>query len=309
MTLTARESGGAVAIDVADLGSAEVVWPAPAATPGRLGLVMARALAASQDGRLLLSSDSSGTRFTFLVPAAEPESGDHTICGGVTRLTDMRAVRSLSGLAAQHGGMTTANVTTTSRQMLNKVPEVTVYFWIIKILCTTVGRELRRLHQRDPRLRPDQHHAALLRGAGRRAGRPVPAATATCPGIYWLAVVLISVVGTLLTDNLTDAPRRAAVDQLDRVRGAARRGLRHLVRPGAHAVDPHDRHHPARGLLLADRAGHLRPRHRGRRLDPRADRLVARRVGPAAARPDPRRPRRLEAGRRPGAVASGWPTS
>ncbi len=25
------------------------------------------------------------------------------------------------------------------RQMLNKVPEVTIYFWIIKILCTTVG--------------------------------------------------------------------------------------------------------------------------------------------------------------------------
>jgi uncharacterized membrane-anchored protein len=23
--------------------------------------------------------------------------------------------------------------------LLNKVPEVTVYFWIIKILCTTVG--------------------------------------------------------------------------------------------------------------------------------------------------------------------------
>ncbi len=25
------------------------------------------------------------------------------------------------------------------RGMLNKVPEVTLYFWIIKILCTTVG--------------------------------------------------------------------------------------------------------------------------------------------------------------------------
>jgi uncharacterized membrane-anchored protein len=25
------------------------------------------------------------------------------------------------------------------RQLLNKVPEVTLYFWIIKILCTTVG--------------------------------------------------------------------------------------------------------------------------------------------------------------------------
>ena len=23
--------------------------------------------------------------------------------------------------------------------MLNKVPEVTVYFWVIKVLCTTVG--------------------------------------------------------------------------------------------------------------------------------------------------------------------------
>ena len=24
-------------------------------------------------------------------------------------------------------------------QMLNKVPEVTIFFWIIKVLCTTVG--------------------------------------------------------------------------------------------------------------------------------------------------------------------------
>ncbi|MEO8457909.1 MAG: hypothetical protein ABI559_08865, partial [Chloroflexota bacterium] len=26
-----------------------------------------------------------------------------------------------------------------NREMLNKVPEITLYFWIIKILCTTVG--------------------------------------------------------------------------------------------------------------------------------------------------------------------------
>ncbi|CAN5442058.1 hypothetical protein BH10ACT10_BH10ACT10_15310 [soil metagenome] len=25
------------------------------------------------------------------------------------------------------------------RTLLNKVPEVTLYFWVIKILCTTVG--------------------------------------------------------------------------------------------------------------------------------------------------------------------------
>ena len=34
--------------------------------------------------------------------------------------------------------MTTRN-STFAATMLNKVPEVTVYFWIIKILCTTVG--------------------------------------------------------------------------------------------------------------------------------------------------------------------------
>ena len=32
-----------------------------------------------------------------------------------------------------------ARVTPGLAQMLNKVPEVTLYFWIIKILCTTVG--------------------------------------------------------------------------------------------------------------------------------------------------------------------------
>ena len=29
--------------------------------------------------------------------------------------------------------------TTTARRMLNKVPEVTLFFWVIKIMCTTVG--------------------------------------------------------------------------------------------------------------------------------------------------------------------------
>ena len=72
VTMTARESGGAVAIDVVDRGTADVVWPAADAATGHLGLVMARSLAESQNGRLVLSSDASGTRFTLLVPAVEP---------------------------------------------------------------------------------------------------------------------------------------------------------------------------------------------------------------------------------------------
>ena len=34
---------------------------------------------------------------------------------------------------------TTTRERTLTRHLLNKVPEVTVYFWVIKILCTTVG--------------------------------------------------------------------------------------------------------------------------------------------------------------------------
>ena len=35
--------------------------------------------------------------------------------------------------------MTSTKRAPTGRLLLSKVPEVTVYFWIIKVLCTTVG--------------------------------------------------------------------------------------------------------------------------------------------------------------------------
>jgi uncharacterized membrane-anchored protein len=87
--------------------------------------------------------------------------------------------------------------------MLNKVPEVTVYFWIIKILCTTVGESLADYINEtlgfgltDTTLAFTGALVAVL-AAQFKLRRYVP-------GVYWLAVVLISVVGTLLTDNLTD---------------------------------------------------------------------------------------------------------
>jgi uncharacterized membrane-anchored protein len=87
--------------------------------------------------------------------------------------------------------------------MLNKVPEVTIYFWVIKILCTTVGESF-----------ADYINETL--GFGLTNTTLVFSAALVAvlvaqfrlrqyvPGVYWLAVVLISVVGTLLTDNLTD---------------------------------------------------------------------------------------------------------
>jgi uncharacterized membrane-anchored protein len=89
------------------------------------------------------------------------------------------------------------------RQMLNKVPEVTVFFWIIKVLCTTVG-ETAADYLNDNLgfgLTNTSYLAAALLIVvliGQfRTRRYVP-------GIYWLAVVLISVVGTLVSDNLVE---------------------------------------------------------------------------------------------------------
>ncbi|MGZ4437599.1 MAG: COG4705 family protein [Nocardioidaceae bacterium] len=89
------------------------------------------------------------------------------------------------------------------RLMLNKVPEVTLYFWIIKILCTTVGETA--ADYLNETLGFGLDNTAILTTVllavvlvfQFRARRYVP-------GIYWLAVVRISVVGTLVSDKLAD---------------------------------------------------------------------------------------------------------
>lgn len=88
--------------------------------------------------------------------------------------------------------------------MLSKVPEVTVFFWIIKILCTTVGETASDFLNVNLGLG--------LRGTSIAAGICLLVvlvfqfrARRYIPAIYWLAVVLISVFGTLITDILTDS--------------------------------------------------------------------------------------------------------
>jgi uncharacterized membrane-anchored protein len=88
-------------------------------------------------------------------------------------------------------------------QMLNKVPEVTLFFWIIKILSTTVGEtgaDFLAVHAGLGTVVTDALMAALLAIAlslQLRFRRYVP-------WVYWLTVVLLSVVGTQITDALTD---------------------------------------------------------------------------------------------------------
>jgi uncharacterized membrane-anchored protein len=93
---------------------------------------------------------------------------------------------------------------TRARQLLNKVPEVTVYFWIIKILCTTVGESF--ADYINETLGFGLTNTTLVFSVGLVAALVAQFRVRRyVPSIYWLSVVLISVVGTLLTDNLTDA--------------------------------------------------------------------------------------------------------
>ena len=87
--------------------------------------------------------------------------------------------------------------------MLNKVPEITIIFWIIKIMSTTVGET-------------GADYLAVHVGLGTALTTGIMSAMLAValvlqvtrdryiPWIYWLTVVLVSVVGTQITDFLTD---------------------------------------------------------------------------------------------------------
>jgi len=87
--------------------------------------------------------------------------------------------------------------------MMSKVPEVTLFFWIIKVLATTVGETAADFLNTNLNL--GLTNTTYIMGTCLavvlvfqfRARKYVPE-------IYWLAVVLISIVGTLITDNLVD---------------------------------------------------------------------------------------------------------
>lgn len=87
--------------------------------------------------------------------------------------------------------------------LLNKVPQVTLTFWAIKIMSTTVGEtgaDYLAVHVGLGTAVTGAIMVALLIVVlvGQfRSGRYVP-------WLYWLTVVLVSVVGTQITDALTD---------------------------------------------------------------------------------------------------------
>jgi uncharacterized membrane-anchored protein len=86
---------------------------------------------------------------------------------------------------------------------LNKVPQVTVIFWIIKIMSTTVGEtgaDYLAVHVGLGIAITDAIMLALLIAALLAQVQ----ARQYVPWRYWLTVVLVSIVGTQITDFLTD---------------------------------------------------------------------------------------------------------
>ena len=87
--------------------------------------------------------------------------------------------------------------------LLNKVPEVTFFFWVIKIMATTVGETAADFL--NVNLDFGLSNTSYIMAALLLAALLVQLSTRKyIPWIYWLSVVLISVVGTLISDNLVD---------------------------------------------------------------------------------------------------------
>ncbi len=93
--------------------------------------------------------------------------------------------------------------TSASPQMLSKVPEVTLFFWVIKILATTVGETAADFLIFN--LHIGLTNTSILVGVLLAGALVIQFMKKRYePWIYWLAVVSLSIFGTLITDNLTD---------------------------------------------------------------------------------------------------------
>ncbi|MEQ9106067.1 MAG: hypothetical protein RLO04_01225 [Limnobacter sp.] len=91
----------------------------------------------------------------------------------------------------------------TGQLILNKVPEVTLMFWLVKMMSTTVGETAADFLNFNLNfgLTATSVVVAVLTALALAFQLRTKRYT---PSVYWLSIVLISVLGTLITDHLTD---------------------------------------------------------------------------------------------------------
>lgn len=91
----------------------------------------------------------------------------------------------------------------TASAIYNRVPKVTVDFWLIKLMAVTVGETAADFLNANLGLGLSKT-SLLMSGLLLAALMVQFAQKRYVPWIYWMIVVLVSIVGTLLTDNLVD---------------------------------------------------------------------------------------------------------
>ena len=132
----------------------------------------------------------------------------------------------------------------------NRVPKVTVDFWFIKLMAVTMGETA-------------ADYLAVNLGLGLTATSLIMACVLVgamvlqfgqkryVPWSYWLAVVLVSIVGTLVTDNLVDNFGVSLVTTTIGFSLALIATFALWHRSEKNPVDPFDLYHQMRGVLLA----------------------------------------------------------
>ena len=97
----------------------------------------------------------------------------------------------------------TARRTAQAQSWLTKVPAITATFWVIKVLSTTIGETFADYLSVNVGLGPAVTDAAMF-GILAVALFAQLRTRKYVPWIYWLCVVLVSIVGTQITDFFTD---------------------------------------------------------------------------------------------------------
>jgi uncharacterized membrane-anchored protein len=93
--------------------------------------------------------------------------------------------------------------TRTRAAWLTKVPAITATFWVIKVLSTTIGETFADFLSVNVGLGPAVTDAAMIAVLVLALTLQLRTRQYT-PWIYWLCVVLVSIVGTQITDFFTD---------------------------------------------------------------------------------------------------------
>ena len=127
------------------------------------------------------------------------------------------------------------------RHLLNKVPEVTLWFWVIKILCTTVGETF-----------ADYLNETLGFGL-------------TNTTVVMSAALVVAMVWQFRSRRYIPFVYWLNVEHHG-VRDCARCDFLLVGEVGGNDVDSLDSHNPARSLLLAGDPVHVRARNCCRRL-------------------------------------------